>query len=354
MQLLMSMSLLAWASNASMFDDTTAASSAGVQEGDNAVCVETSAPTGTPGYRELPVGTSMTYNFGTTLNGCYLLEEWHPSTAGCANYLAQSVPLTISYCRQRTLNLRYDQSVNGGQWNRVARLPFNAGYLASTAIQAVTPPACDAGSDCVTVGDAFRLTYLGSLTDCQPQVLIGSTPSVTQTVSAAEPPEISEATVSLIFDSAAGSLEAIAAELNSHSPAIALGIKNHFGYTEVNITNIAGTPTRRLTATGSFVIVVTFVAQGLSPNLEEAAADLDGLQTVFRSAVGQGMLSTQLVVRGLSWSRGAPPPATAPGGDPQDPFLFGPDFSSAKVGNSLTHTLAAIAVVLSVLSFGFM
>eukprot|EP00747_Dinoflagellata_sp_TGD_P128123 gnl/TRDRNA2_/TRDRNA2_174485_c1_seq11.p1 gnl/TRDRNA2_/TRDRNA2_174485_c1~~gnl/TRDRNA2_/TRDRNA2_174485_c1_seq11.p1 ORF type:complete len:775 (+),score=141.78 gnl/TRDRNA2_/TRDRNA2_174485_c1_seq11:79-2403(+) len=109
--------------------------------------------------------------FNPPKNGCYLVEEWHPSTDdACSKLLPTEVRLDVDYCRGLSTYTYVDYSVGGGQWNQLGRLPFFVGLPGKfTSANNGTATNCAAGAGCLWVADAFRLTLDETLDEhCMP------------------------------------------------------------------------------------------------------------------------------------------------------------------------------------------
>lgn len=112
------------------------------------------------------------WQFTVERDGCYFVEEFHPSTAACGFELSRHVPVQVDYCKgQHTAGL-VDQSVRGGQWNVVARLPFFVDHKAAIRISF---EGLDFRPSGVWAVDAFRLRWHSESCSADPESLIDET-----------------------------------------------------------------------------------------------------------------------------------------------------------------------------------
>lgn len=105
------------------------------------------------------------WNFRVEKDGCYWVEAYHPAATECDFRLHNHVPVTINFCLGLSTSGLVDQSVRGGQWNKLIRLPFYKNHSASIIISSEN--LCDRlqrMAHGVWAADAFRLTW--SAEDC--------------------------------------------------------------------------------------------------------------------------------------------------------------------------------------------
>lgn len=113
--------------------------------------------------------------------GCYLVEEWHPSGRSCSPYLPKNAPLQVNTVAT-TEHLVVDQSVNGGQWNKLGLFSLLAeGPHLSFSNGGGGGLQCEA-SICWWTADAWRFTE-------QPAEMCGEAPVAAPIEEYAEIPE---------------------------------------------------------------------------------------------------------------------------------------------------------------------
>ena len=101
--------------------------------------------------------------------GCYQLHEWHPggpsSSRDCAKFQPFRAPVDVVDGSGTTYRAYVNQSVDGGQWNRVACYELASGkqrIVASNEGTNSCPGGGSASSGCYWVADAFMLSYLAT------------------------------------------------------------------------------------------------------------------------------------------------------------------------------------------------
>lgn len=106
-------------------------------------------------------GTLAEYSFDPPKDGCYAIEEWHP-TAGCARLIPEiAVPLRIDFWKGETAMGLVDQRRKGGRWNYLTKLPFYAGTKGNISVtREGFPLALCPEHNCLYMADAFRLTWI--------------------------------------------------------------------------------------------------------------------------------------------------------------------------------------------------
>eukprot|EP00747_Dinoflagellata_sp_TGD_P128130 gnl/TRDRNA2_/TRDRNA2_174485_c1_seq4.p1 gnl/TRDRNA2_/TRDRNA2_174485_c1~~gnl/TRDRNA2_/TRDRNA2_174485_c1_seq4.p1 ORF type:complete len:790 (+),score=175.76 gnl/TRDRNA2_/TRDRNA2_174485_c1_seq4:95-2464(+) len=105
------------------------------------------------------------YTFDPPVDGCYLVEEWHPTQTQkvdndeCSKLMPTEVRIDVDYCKGMSTYTYLDYSVGGGMWNKLGRLPFFVGRQGKfTSTNEGTASNCAAGEGCLWVADAWRLT----------------------------------------------------------------------------------------------------------------------------------------------------------------------------------------------------
>jgi len=99
------------------------------------------------------VRSALQFTVDIPKNGCYLVEEFHPT--GCNQNVSKKVELTVDYCYGQKYKTIVDQSVGGNRWNPVALLPmYDPKYN-------ISMKPLDDG---IAIADAFRYTYIAA--DC--------------------------------------------------------------------------------------------------------------------------------------------------------------------------------------------
>jgi hypothetical protein len=99
--------------------------------------------------------TAVEFAFDPPVDGCYLLEEFHPENR-CSKAFSSAAALTIHYCKGLRKLAEVDQTQKGNQWNTVALLPFYKGHAGK--VQVSHPQV---GST-IAVADAFRFTRVSA------------------------------------------------------------------------------------------------------------------------------------------------------------------------------------------------
>eukprot|EP00747_Dinoflagellata_sp_TGD_P128121 gnl/TRDRNA2_/TRDRNA2_174485_c1_seq1.p1 gnl/TRDRNA2_/TRDRNA2_174485_c1~~gnl/TRDRNA2_/TRDRNA2_174485_c1_seq1.p1 ORF type:complete len:790 (+),score=171.60 gnl/TRDRNA2_/TRDRNA2_174485_c1_seq1:95-2464(+) len=116
------------------------------------------------------------YTFDPPVDGCYLVEEWHPTQTQkvdndeCSKLMPTEVRIDVDYCKGMSTYTYLDYSVGGGMWNKLGRLPFFVGHQGKfVSTNEGTASNCAAGEGCLWVADAWRLTLDETLdANCNP------------------------------------------------------------------------------------------------------------------------------------------------------------------------------------------
>eukprot|EP00929_Paragymnodinium_shiwhaense_P105480 TRINITY_DN70543_c0_g1_i1.p1 TRINITY_DN70543_c0_g1~~TRINITY_DN70543_c0_g1_i1.p1 ORF type:complete len:751 (+),score=131.30 TRINITY_DN70543_c0_g1_i1:84-2336(+) len=102
------------------------------------------------------------YEFEVKHDGCYLIEERHPTTipAECGKFKLSSAPFRVDFCKGEVAYARVDQRTRGGHWNVIGWLPFFVGHFSRIAIsqEGFSDDICP-DDNCFWAADAFRLSW---------------------------------------------------------------------------------------------------------------------------------------------------------------------------------------------------
>lgn len=175
----------------------------------------------------------MSFKFDPPADGCYTLEEYHPTgpidSGSCSRHFPQNARLDVDYCKGKSATLFIDQTANGAQWNEIAQFKFYKGIEGRLTMRSSEAEQCQ-NISCFLAADAFRLTWKG--TSCYAIAKPGSTDE--EAFSADK-----EGTLSLRLKFAVGHTSAtVMPVLEIHETGIAGVMAEPLGYKYVSIVSL--------------------------------------------------------------------------------------------------------------------